>query len=332
MAQPGNVEACFATQSAALQAQAQQIRDTALVELGRELKHEDYHFTAVTPATHARVNRRPGNERAVSLEGVFGWSRPFPASLLPKPMFTLMHEAQVIEVCSEGWRSLVRASTINDSLLFHSAYPTAQADAVFFGPDSYRFVSVLRQYVASTTQAKQRVIDVGCGAGPGAIALACAYPQAQVFATDINQNALRLAGVNARLAGAGNIQVQHSNLLDAVEGRFDLIVANPPYLIDPDRRAYRHGGGVLGAALSLAIVENAMTRLSREGVLVLYTGSAIVDGVDGFLESVRQMLGRPGFHWEYTEMDPDVFGEELDCPAYATTDRIAAVVLCVRKV
>ncbi|HEY9460816.1 MAG TPA: methyltransferase, partial [Paralcaligenes sp.] len=148
---------------------------------------------------------------------------------------------------------------------------------------------------------------------------------------DINAAALRLARINAVLAGAGDLRVVHSDLLRDVPGEFDLIIANPPYLNDSARRAYRHGGGPLGAGLSLAIVDSAIQRLSAGGVLLLYSGAAIVQGVDTFRTAVEEKLDAAKFHWRYLEIDPDVFGEELLCPAYAGADRIAVVLLTASR-
>ena len=64
---------------------------------------------------------------------------------------------------------------------------------------------------------------------------------------------------------------------------------------------------------------------------MLYTGAAIVDGTDPLLDALRQELDGSGHRWTYRELDPDVFGEELDEPAYADVDRIAAVALVVQR-
>jgi methylase of polypeptide subunit release factors len=142
---------------------------------------------------------------------------------------------------------------------------------------------------------------------------------------------LRLARVNAALAGTPNAIALHADILDGVDGTFDLIVSNPPYLNDPLQRAYRHGGGKFGAALSLRILEAALPRLAAGGTLILYTGTAIVAGRDLFREAALPALAAGGFAWTYEEVDPDVFGEELETQAYRAADRIAAVVLNVRK-
>ncbi len=57
----------------------------------------------------------------------------------------------------------------------------------------------------------------------------------------------------------------------------------------------------------------------------------MVDGRDPFLEEVRTRLDGHDMAWRYRELDPDVFGEELEAGVYAHTDRIAAVVLTVTR-
>ncbi len=309
--------------------------ENALLQLARTIQATGYHFTTVTPATHERVNRRPGNEWARSLRGVFGWSRPFHKDLLPSDLVAQMRAADVVTPHDNGWRSLVRLSTLDGQLFLHSAYPTADADAVFFGPDTYRFAAAIHNYFASNGSGSRevtRAVDIGCGAGPGAILTALARPEAAVLAVDINDLALYFARVNAALAGALNVQPHFSNLLTNVDGEFDLIVSNPPYLADPAERAYRHGGGPLGAGLSLAIVEAATERLAPGGTLLLYTGAAIVDGFDPFRAAIEERLTTSrSIAWSYREVDPDLFGEELAGGAYATVDRIAAVVLTATR-
>jgi methylase of polypeptide subunit release factors len=149
--------------------------------------------------------------------------------------------------------------------------------------------------------------------------------------TDVNEAALRLCRVNSQFSGASNCFSLYSNLFDRVDGEFDLIVSNPPYLNDPLLRRYRHGGGALGSELSLRIAEESLSRLRPSGTLLLYTGSPIVNGKDVFHSAVVEILARSKMTWSYEELDPDVFGEELDTDRYANVDRIAAVVLIVRK-
>ena len=96
-------------------------------------------------------------------------------------------------------------------------------------------------------------------------------------------------------------------------------------LSDEMHRAYRDGGGALGAELSVRIAREALERLPRGGGLVLYTATAIVDGEDLLLRALLPHLR--GARFDYRELDPDVFGEELDRSAYRNVERIAVVAL-----
>lgn len=302
---------------------------TALIELAQLLRDDGYSHTTVTPATHARVNGRPGSTYARNARDVFGWSRPFLKDTLSAEVFAAMARARVLVSCDGAWRSRLRLSCLDDLAFWHSAYPTTQPDAVFFGPDSYRFARAIQALLARRRTPVQRAIELCCGSAPGAIAIARAHPQADVWATDINPAALQLADVNAQQADAPRVRTTHSDLFADVEGSFDLIVANPPYLNDSAGRAYRHGGGALGEGLSLRIVRDGIDRLAPGGQLLLYTGAAMVDGVDPLLDALVPVLERRGLAWHYAEMDPDVFGEELETPPYADVERIAAVTLTV---
>jgi methylase of polypeptide subunit release factors len=305
--------------------------DAALIELVDLLRADGYQFTTVTPLTQARVNRRPGNQRATDLAGVFGWSRPFRRSALPGPIVMAMRDANVLDTSDRDvWRSRIRVSTLDTRLFVHSAYPTEQSNSVFFGPDTVRFVHAIERHLGARTSLVRRVADIGCGAGPGGIAISAAVPTADVLMLDINTLALRYARVNAAINRVTARPIE-SDILENTKDDFDLIVSNPPYLIDEKARAYRHGGGQLGEGLSIEILRQSLARLSAGGTLLLYTGSAITSGVDGFASAARDLLESAGLRWSYAELDPDVFGEELEAPAYADADRIAAVLLTVTR-
>ncbi|QIB50843.1 class I SAM-dependent methyltransferase [Pseudomonas sp. OIL-1] len=302
-----------------------------MLALGRYLQSVDYQFVAVTPDTHQHYLRRMADRPVRDLRDVFGWSRPFRQDQVSTDEFELMQQAGVLGHKGEVWRSRIRWSSLGNWLCAHSAYPTDSADAVFFGPDTYRFARLIQSYLADNAGSVRRAVDIGCGSGAGAMLVAGACPDADVLAVDINPQALRMAAINTELAGLSNIRTAQSNLLNDVEGDFDLIVANPPYMMDSQERAYRHGGGTLGAGLSERIVSAALERLAPGGSLVLYTGVAIVAGRDVFREGLHQRLTTQPCSWRYQEIDPDVFGEELLKPAYAEVERIAAVGLVLTR-
>ncbi len=296
----------------------------ALLALGLALQHAGYQFTTINPATHRRVNGRLENAQARDLRGVFGWSRPFEESLLPAEMVALMRRAGVLAEKDGQLRATVRASSIGTRLYFHSSFPTHEEDSVFFGPDTYRYVAALKRAM-ETIAPPLRAVDIGAGGGPGAIEVAARFTRCETIAADINDRALALAGVNAHLAGTRNVQARHSDLLKDIDGEFDLVLSNPPFILDPDKLRYRHGGDMRGAGLSLQIVQAALARLRPGGSLLLYTGIAIVDGRDEFFEAIRPQLEAACGMWSYEELDPDIFGGQLDSEGYEEVERIAAV-------
>jgi methylase of polypeptide subunit release factors len=194
-----------------------------------------------------------------------------------------------------------------------------------------RFVSAVTAHLAERKAPVRRAVDIGAGSGAAGIAVAKRAPGAEIVLVDINPAALRAGRVNAQAAGVTGIVPRRSNLLREVEGRFDLIVSNPPFMIDRSGRTYRHGGGALGEGLSLAVVEAAAERLAPGGSLVLFTGSVIVGGADPFRAAALAACARAGLDTQYREFDPDAYGEELDDPAYAEADRIALVVLTATR-
>ena len=306
----------------------------ALILLGRWLQATGYRFTTVTPATHARVQARDGAGAARSLRDVFGWSRSFATGLLPAQAVGWLRDGGLLDERGDLPRSKVRFSTLHGQLYAHSAYPTLEPDAVFFGPDTCRFTALIKaELERQPLQSGARVLDIGCGAGPGGIAAALASKavQPELLLADISSRALDFARANAELAGLPDTRFQQADLFAAIGGRFSLILANPPYLLDAGERLYRHGGGALGSGLSLRIVQEGLPRLAPGGRLVLYTGAPVIEGKDPFRHEVTPLLQQAGVTFSYRELDPDVFGEELDAPAYAQADRIAAVALVAQQ-
>ena len=63
----------------------------------------------------------------------------------------------------------VRFSTLDEQIFIHSAYPTDDADAVFFGPDTYRFAREVRRTIGALRRERLRILDMGAGSGAGAL-------------------------------------------------------------------------------------------------------------------------------------------------------------------
>ena len=128
-----------------------------------------------------------------------------------------------------------------------------------------------------------RVLDVGTGSGVIALALAKEFPDAKISGVDISEHALALARENAEKLGlSSQVHFVKSNLLQNVDGAFDLIVANLPYIAEQDRdtlsrEVLRDPGvalfaGAQGDELVRALIDQAPVRLRPGGMLALEIG------------------------------------------------------------
>ncbi len=106
------------------------------------------------------------------------------------------------------------------------------------------------------------IADVCTGSGCVAVALAHERPRATIVATDLSEAAVEVARANAAYHGvAGRVQIRRADLLDGIDERFDLIVANPPYVADqyrpilqPEVREHEPAMALFGGADGLALI------------------------------------------------------------------------------
>jgi release factor glutamine methyltransferase len=129
-----------------------------------------------------------------------------------------------------------------------------------------------------------KIVDVCTGCGCVAVALAHERPTSTIRGSDISQPALVVARRNAARHGvADRVTFAHADLLEGVQGTFDVIVANPPYVIDrarpalqPEVRNYEPPvalfGGTDGLALVARLVDAAADRLRPGGYLIFEFG------------------------------------------------------------
>ena len=100
--------------------------------------------------------------------------------------------------------------------------------------------------------------------GSGALALLAARHADRVVGVDLNRRALRLARANGALNGLA-VEWRHGDLFEPVgDEQFDLVIANPPFIVSPGREFLFRDSGREDDALSRAVVQGAAARL-REG-------------------------------------------------------------------
>lgn len=124
----------------------------------------------------------------------------------------------------------------------------------------------------------RRALDIGTGNGIQAL-LAARHAE-HVVATDVNARALAFARFNLALNHVSNVELRQGSFLEPVAGeRFDLVVANPPYVISPESSfAFRDGG--LGRDRVSELVVQGVPALLEEGGYATVMASWVQDGDD----------------------------------------------------
>ena len=303
---------------------------SAMLDLLGMLRSMDYDFIAPTPASQARVMARPDRQVGATVADLLGWSLPCRRDALPPALFAILAAQGLLEECPDGLvTAAIRVSNVLGQLFLHSRYPTTARDAVFLGPDSYRFADYISRHLAGLPT-EARILDYGAGAGVGGIVAASLHGKAELTLADLNPKALQLASINATFAGIANHGVM-AQTPDEVDGPFDLIVTHPPFMIDPVRRAYRDGGDLYGGRLSVDWTLMAIRKLAPGGRFLMHTGVSIVSGRDVVRDAIQDAIPATGYRQDYRVLDPDIFGDELGNAPYAEVDRIAAIGLCVER-
>jgi methylase of polypeptide subunit release factors len=138
----------------------------------------------------------------------------------------------------------------------------------------------------------RRALDLGTGCGSQALLVA--RHAEHVVATDITERALRVARMNLELNDTTNIELRQGSLFEPVAGeRFDLIVANPPFVVSPDTDVVFRDAGLEGDEISRLVAQGAAEHLEPGGhaaMLICWTHRA----EDGWPERVRGWLEGTG--------------------------------------
>ena len=143
----------------------------------------------------------------------------------------------------------------------------------------------------------KKVLELGTGSGVIAVTLACAWKEVQVTAVDISEDALLLAQINAEKFNVENkIQFLKSDWFENVEGIFDMIISNPPYIgwveqdkisaevkkYDPEIALF---AGYDGFDAYKKIIPSLSKFLNKEGLVVLEIGASQSSQVKDIMNS-----------------------------------------------
>jgi release factor glutamine methyltransferase len=164
-------------------------------------------------------------------------------------------------------------------------------------PETEELVELLQSSIQHPVSS---IADVGTGSGVIALSLAEKFPEAKIVAIDLSDKALALARKNAEQLGlSARIQFAKSNLLLEVDGVFDLVIANLPYISTQDRhllsREVLHDpeialfAGAKGDELICALIDQAPPHLRPGGWLALELGI-------GQAEALSELLAQKKYH------------------------------------
>jgi len=171
-------------------------------------------------------------------------------------------------------------------------------------PETEELVEFLKFEIRNS---KSEILDVGTGSGVIALSLAAEFPGAQILAVDVSDDALALAQENAaRLKLADRVRFLKSNLLENVEGTFDLIVANLPYISTQDRHTLSREvlrdpavavfASARGDELIRELIAQAPARLRPGGMLAVEIGI-------GQREALLSALAKKNYRDIYSKTD-----------------------------
>ncbi len=224
------------------------------------------------------------------LEDTLGWSRTrrvLEAEFLLKPKDLEQLESWALRRESREPLQWILGSTEFYGLNIH-----VRSGVLIPRPETERLVELALGRLR-VMPGSPRVLDLGCGTGAIALCIKSELPRARVLASDINPEAVQLALENASRLGL-EVEVIETNLFDGIEGRFDLIVSNPPYLPEFDA----------------ATLE---PEVQREPANALFSGADGLDLARMLVRTARERLGLNG--WLLLELDPrnaPVMRQELE--------------------
>lgn len=170
-------------------------------------------------------------------------------------------------------------------------------------PETEQLVELLRSRIQNRAP---NILDVGTGSGVIALSLASIFPEARVTATDVSEEALALAEENRKRLARENVVFAKGDLLEGIDGAFDLIAANLPYIATTDRetlsREVRRDpetalfGGEHGDEVIRRLIELAPRHLVPAGLLALELGI-------GQADELAKLMAEKNYHDITTERD-----------------------------
>ncbi|MGA3362103.1 MAG: methyltransferase [Solirubrobacteraceae bacterium] len=199
-----------------------------------------------------------------------------------------LQTAGVLERARDGLRACVRLDPLRGIVVASDPSPAnarlPRDHVVYPGPAAEVLAALTIRRTAAT------VLDLCCGSGVQA--LLAARHAGQVIATDLNPRALRLAALSAALSGIENVAWRQGDLFEPLgTEQFDLIVANPPFVISPTRELMFRDSGRSADQLSREVLQGVAARLRDGGFGHVLCGWVHREGEDWTVSPRRWLQG-----------------------------------------
>jgi len=189
---------------------------------------------------------------------------------------------------------------------FHGRTFACDKRALVPRPETEQLVELALELAKAQTA--PTLLDIGTGSGVIALTFALEIPSATIHATDLSPDALALSAENAaRHALTDRVTFHQADLLPPGAAKFDLLIANLPYIpadeiaaLSPEVRHDPHAaldGGPDGLDLIRRLIDTAPDRLAPGGALLLEIGAGQADAVNALLSArkFRDISVRPDY-------------------------------------
>ena len=207
---------------------------------------------------------------------------------------------------NENWCFLYRIVPYGALFLFTSRYERNMPGFTYLSYDSIYFADFLNDTSKAHSFSGERALDLCCGVGIQSFTVR-QYCR-QVLGSDINPDAVKLAGINSQLNNIPGCTFKHTSLFRKATGRFDLIVANPPFIFSEIRRDEMidsDGGEPFGLGVTLEVLDQLPSFLTRDGKVFILTRSPVVRGEDYLANKLSNFLAED-FCWIYHHVSDSV--------------------------
>jgi carbamoyltransferase len=223
----------------------------------------------------------------------FTLTRPVAAAeleaLIGRELYGRLIALEILIATDGEVRSRLQGSAVGGRILFHDHFEIREDDKpthVFLGRCSTRLARHVEPLMSAAG------IDRACDlcTGSGVQALLHARGAREVVGGDVNPRA------NAAANGVDNARFVQSDVWQKIDGRFDLVTANTPFLLLPEgSRALSGYGGKLGMEIASRIFAGLDERLTERGRAVLVASSAIRDSRDLLCDELAERFGHLGY-------------------------------------